>query len=137
MKDLPSHLRTVKRITFFFLSACFVGWALLPEYKPLFGGLILGAAASLVNAFHLSWKVQRIGAKAAAAQSSKRNNLGFLTRACIALLAVVIATEYLSYNLYGAVAGLFVAQLATLILGFRSMSRSAARHSSDERGENN
>ncbi|SFJ25517.1 ATP synthase protein I [Paenibacillus sp. UNC496MF] len=136
MDDLSGHLRTVMRMTFFFLSLCFIGWAVFPDHKPIFGGLILGAAASLVNAFHLSWKVQRIGANAAA-KGSKRNNLGFLTRACIGLLAVVVATRYFSFSVYGAVAGLFVAQLATLILGFRSKRRTAARHSSDERGENN
>ncbi|SDX26446.1 ATP synthase subunit I [Paenibacillus sp. CF384] len=136
MDDLSGHLRTVKRITFFFLSLCFIGWALLPEYKPFFGGLVLGTAASLANAFHLSWKVQRVGALSAAG-IQKRHNLGFLTRACIALLAVVIATKYFSFSLYGTVAGLFVAQLATLILGFKAKRDPAVRHSTDERGENN
>ncbi|SEN60525.1 ATP synthase subunit I [Paenibacillus sp. OV219] len=136
MDDLSGHLRTVTRITFFFLSLCFIGWALLPDYKPLFGGLILGAVASLANAFHLSWKVQRTGAFAVAG-IKKRNNLGFLTRACIALLAAVIATRYFSFSIYGTVAGLFVAQLATLILGFIAKRNSAVRHSTDERGENN
>ncbi|MBM7566541.1 ATP synthase subunit I [Paenibacillus sacheonensis] len=136
MDDLSGHLRTVMRVTFFFLSLCFVGWALFPERESLFGGLVLGTAASLVNAFHLSWKVQRAGANAAAG-IKRRGNLGFLTRACIGLLAAVVATRYFSFNVYGTVAGLFVAQLATLILGFRSKGRSAARHFSDERGENN
>jgi ATP synthase protein I len=136
MDDLSAHLRTVMRITFFFLSLCCIGWALWPEHKPLFGGLVIGAAASLANAFHLSWKVQRIGANAAA-QGTKRNTLGFLTRASVGLLAVVVATEYLSFSLYGTVAGLFAAQLATLILGIRIKRSPAVRHSSEERGENN
>lgn len=136
MDDLSAHLRTVTRITFLFLSLCCIGWAIWPAHNSLFGGLGIGAVASLVNASHLSWKVQRIGANAAV-QGSKRNNLGFFTRACIGLLAVVVATEYFSLSLIGTVIGLFVAQLATLILGFRSKSRPAASHSSDERGENN
>ncbi|WP_192043401.1 ATP synthase subunit I [Paenibacillus lycopersici] len=136
MDELSSHLRTVTRITFLFLSLCFVGWALFPAAKPHFGGLILGTAASLANAFHLSWKVQRAGSYAAA-QVKRRVNLGFLTRACIALLAYVVATKYFSFSLYGTVAGLFTAQLATLLLGFKAKSKPAARHSTDERGENN
>ncbi|MFC4812672.1 ATP synthase subunit I [Paenibacillus sp. GCM10023250] len=136
MDDLSGHLRTVMRITFFFLSLCFIGWAVFPDHKPIFGGLILGAAASLVNAFHLSWKVRRVGASAAAG-IKRRGNLGFLTRACIALLAAVMATEYFSFNLYATVAGLFVAQLATLLLGFAAKGKPAVRHSTDERGENN
>ncbi|QHW32534.1 ATP synthase subunit I [Paenibacillus rhizovicinus] len=136
MDQLSGHLRTVKRITFFFLSLCFVGWALFPDLKPFFGGLILGAAASLANAFHLSWKVQRVGAGAAEG-NKRRVNMGFLTRACIALLAYVIATRYFSFSLYGTIAGLFTAQLATLILGFKAKSKPAVRHSTDERGENN
>lgn len=136
MDDLSGHLRTVMRVTFFFLSLCCVGWALWPEYKPHFGGLIVGAAASLVNAFHLSWKVQRIGANAAV-KGSKRSTLGFFTRACVALLAVVVATQYLSFSLYGTVAGLFLVQLAILLLGFRAKRSLAIKHSSNERGENN
>lgn len=136
MDELSGHLRTVMRLTFFFLSLCFIGWALFPEQKPFFGGLVIGAAASLANAFHLSWKVRRIGANAAD-RGTKRINLGFLTRACIGLLAAVVATEYFSFSVVGTILGLFVAQLATLILGFRARGGPAARHSSDERGENN
>lgn len=136
MDDLSAHLGTVRRLVFFFLSICFIGWAVLPDYKVIFGGLIVGALASLVNAFHLSWKVSRIGANAAA-RGTKRITLGYLTRACIALLAVIVATQSLSLNLYATVAGLFVAQLATLILGFNARRKLAARHPHDERGENN
>jgi ATP synthase protein I len=137
MDDLSAHLKSVKRITFMCLSLCFIGWAVLPGYKPYFGGFIVGAIASLANAYHLFWKVNRIGANAAE-QGTKRISLGFLTRSCIALLAVVVSqNEHLSFDLYATVAGLFVAQLATLILGFRAKRHLAVRQFTDERGENN
>jgi ATP synthase protein I len=136
MDDLSAHLKTVTRLTFLFLSVCFIGWALLPEYKPVFGGLILGALGSLVNAHHLAWKVNRIGANAAE-RGTRKQTLGYLTRACVALLVAVIATRTLSFSLPAAVAGLFTAQLATLILGFVSKRKTALPNSTDERGENN
>jgi ATP synthase protein I len=136
MDDLSAHLRTVTRITFLFLSVCFIGWALLPEYKPLFGGLVIGAAGSLINARHLAWKVNRVGANAAE-QGTRRVNLGFLTRGCVALLAVVVSTETLSFSLAATVAGLFTAQLATLVLGFLSRVKPVSPDPTDERGENN
>lgn len=136
MDDLSAHLKTVTRLTFFFLSVCFLGWALFPDYKSVFGGLIVGAAASLANAAHLAWKVNRIGANAAA-RGARKMTLGYLTRACIGLLAVVVATRTLSFSLPATVAGLFAAQLATLVLGFLSRRRSATPNPADERGENN
>ncbi|GLX70119.1 ATP synthase subunit I [Paenibacillus glycanilyticus] len=136
MDDLSAHLKAVTRITFLFMSLCCVAWALMPENESWWGGLMIGGAASLINAYHLSWKVTKVGA-VAAAQIKKRVNLGFVTRACITLLAVVIATKTYTFQLSATVAGLFVAQLATLILGFLSRRKLMASNPTDERGENN
>ncbi|MCM3628046.1 ATP synthase subunit I [Paenibacillus glycanilyticus] len=136
MDDLSAHLKAVTRVVFLFMSLCCIGWALLPAYENWWGGLMIGGAASLINAYHLSWKVKRAGA-IAVAQIKKRVNLGFFTRACVALLAVVIATKTYTFQLSAVVAGLFVAQLATLILGFLSRRKLMASNPTDERGENN
>lgn len=136
MDDLSAHVKTVTRLTFFFLSVCCLAWVFLPAYESWWGGLMIGGAASLLNARHLAWKVTRIGANAAA-HTNRRANLGFFTRACIALLAVVIAIKTYTFQLPATVAGLFVAQLATLILGFLSKRKLMATNSTDERGENN
>jgi ATP synthase protein I len=123
-------------LTFFFLSVCFICWAAFPSQQAWWGGLVVGTAASLVNALHLAWKVDRIGAIAAAGGKG-RASLGFFTRACIGLLAAVIATTTFDFRVEAVAAGLFVAQLATLLLGIWTKRKRGRTQSLDERGENN
>lgn len=134
--NLSAHLRTVTRLTFFFLSVCFICWAVFPAQQAWWGGLIVGTVASLVNALHLAWKVDSIGARAAGGGKG-RPSLGFFTRACIGLLAAVIATRTLDFRVEAVAMGLFVAQLATLLLGFWAKRKRGRTQSLDERGENN
>ncbi|WP_199623570.1 ATP synthase subunit I [Paenibacillus alkalitolerans] len=122
MDDLNVHLRSVTRFIFFFLSFCLLTWALFPTARPIAAGLAVGALAGWVNAIYLFRKVKRI-ADSAAAQSYRRTNLGFLTRAAVAVLAVVIALRVPGINLYAVIAGYFVTQLATLLLGFLGIPR--------------
>ncbi|WP_317966258.1 ATP synthase subunit I [Paenibacillus sp. CCS19] len=125
-------------MTFFFLSVCFICWAVFPAQQAWWGGLVVGTVAGLVNALHLGWKVSQIGANAAA-RSNRRSTLGYVTRACIGLLAAVIATRTFDFRIEAVAAGLFVAQLVTLLLGFWTMRKRGRTQSQslDERGENN
>lgn len=125
MDDFSSHLKTIQRMTFLLLSACFAGWALLPAYRPYFAGIILGASASLVNARYLAWKIQQL-TKAVMEKSGRKINLGFMTRAAISLLAVVISLRFRDEIAFSTtLAGLFFfTQLATLLLGIFSNLKS-------------
>ncbi|TVY09286.1 ATP synthase subunit I [Paenibacillus cremeus] len=120
MDDFSAHLKTVQRITIFFLSFCFMGWAVMPSYRGLFAGLILGTVVSWLNARYLAWKIEQL-AQAVLEKSNRKINLGFITRASIALLAVVIAYRFQDQiALSTTLAGLFFSQLATLLLGIIS-----------------
>jgi len=134
MDDLSARLKTVTRLTFFFLSACFLAWFFFPAQQAWWGGLVIGTIASLVNAWHLGWKVIQMGANAAS-RGTKRVTLGFFTRSCIGLLAIVASTRAFTFEPAATVMGLFVAQLATLVIGFISRDKENAR-SLRERGEN-
>jgi ATP synthase protein I len=134
MDEFAARLKAVTRTSFLFLSACFLGWALFPAYKEIFAGLVIGAAASLINALHLAWKINRIG-DAAARQTKRRPTLGYLTRACIGLLAVIISTRTFHFDLVSTIAGLFLAPLATLLLGVAANARKGNRHPARERGD--
>lgn len=124
MDDFAAHLKSVQRLLLFFLSFCFMGWAVVPGWRTLFAGLILGAAVSFVNSRYLAWKIEQL-TKAALANSGKKMNLGFFTRASTALLAVVIAYRFQPYiALSTTIAGLFFCQLATLLLGLFSLLQS-------------
>jgi ATP synthase protein I len=122
MDDLTALQKTVTRITFFFLSVCFLGWALLPAYAPYFSGLAIGTITSLLNYTFLAWKVRRI-TNAVVNRTNRRITLGFITRAAIALLAVVITLEYKEINVTAMIVGLLFTQLVTLVLGIKVSQR--------------
>lgn len=131
----PSVLtKTVFRITLFFLSISFLVWAAMPKFESHIAGFIIGTAGSLLMQRHLAWKIERLST-AAINQTKPRASLGFLTRASLALLAVVISTQYFHYHLYMTLAGLFVTQGLTFVLVLFSL-RKQNNDSSDERGEN-
>jgi ATP synthase protein I len=119
MDEFPQTLKTVQSITMFFLSFCLVGWAVLVDYRPYFAGLLIGTCASLINSRHLGWKITKL-TKVALDNSGRKVNMGFLTRAAIAALAVVVSIRYEQFAFSTALAGLFFTQLATLVLGIIS-----------------
>lgn len=135
MDDLSALMRRIFRSMFFFLSLGCLGWALWPAYKPVFGGFLIGAIGSLLGAWHLAFKTARVAEVAAAGRRS-RSGFGFLSRAAIGLLAVVISVRTLNFNGPATVAGLIAAPLVILVLGFLA-SRQRIGGNSGERGEKN
>jgi ATP synthase protein I len=124
MDDFSAHLKTVQTIFMFFLSFCLAGWALAADYRPYFAGLMLGSVTSLINSRHLAWKVGRFTELALAQRGGKRFSLGFLTRGALAVLACAVALRYPHlFAFWTTLAGLFFAQLATLILGIVAIYR--------------
>jgi ATP synthase protein I len=122
MDELPVLLRGVTRFTLFFLSLGCIGWAIWPDYKTVFGGFMLGAIGSLMASWHLAWKTTRLGLVITTGKKP-RSSFGFLTRACIALLAVVVSVRYMEFNLAATVIGLIVAPVATLLLSLFARRR--------------
>ncbi|MCS7460005.1 ATP synthase subunit I [Paenibacillus doosanensis] len=120
MDDFSAHLKTVQRMTIFFLSFCFMGWAVLPAYRVYFAGLILGTVVSMINSRYLAWKIEQL-TKAVVEKSNRKVNLGFITRASVSLLAVLMAYKYEQQVAFSTtLAGLFFVQMATLLLGIIS-----------------
>ncbi|QGQ93472.1 ATP synthase subunit I [Paenibacillus psychroresistens] len=119
MNDITALQKTVTRITFCFLSICFLGWAFLPQYAGYLSGLVIGSSASLISFNFLAWKIRRLTDKLLL-QNKRRVNIGFFTRAAVALLAVVISLRYEQVELVATVVGLFFAQTAAFVVGIIS-----------------
>lgn len=134
MDDLPALLRKVSRIVFFFLSMGCLGWAIWPGYQNVFGGFMIGAIGGVIISWQLAWKLIRLGNTVVSGRKP-RSGLGFLTRACIGLLAAIISIRMLDFNPAATVAGLIVPPMATLLLGLIARRRLTDGHSTDERGE--
>lgn len=116
MDELAVHLRAVTRIALYFLSGMLLIWALLPNYRPLAAGFILGTAVSLFNAHYTAWKIRQM-TRMILEQGRKRFNLGTITRASTSLLAVLISVRWEQVAFSTTLAGLFVAQLVTVVVG--------------------
>ena len=119
MDELSKYSRALTAGTLGFLALCFVGGALLPDYLSVLLGMALGASVSWVNSFYLSRKVRHV-LDAAAQGTTKRVNMGFLTRVALAVLAVFAAMKYPHYfNVYAVAGSLAFAQLYLLFIGIR------------------
>lgn len=135
MEDLPALMRRNTRMTFFFLSLGCLGWGIWPEWKPVFGGFLMGVAGGFLVSLHLAWKVSVTAAKAAGGRRGRFGTFGFVSRAAIGVLAAVISVRYLSFSLEATAVGLLAGPLVTLLLGLSAIRRQSGGHSSDERGE--
>lgn len=119
MDEMSKYRRALKVGSLSFLALCFIGGAILPQYQSIMLGIALGAAVSWLNAYYLSRKVQQV-LDAAVTGTSKRLNMGFLTRAALAVLAVFAAMKYPEYfNLYAVAGSLVFAQFFLLFIGIR------------------
>jgi len=122
MNEFGLHLHKVQRITFLLLSLCFLSWALLPDYRSYCAGLILGVSVSLINARYTAWKIEQV-AKMALGETKRKANLGFFTRAAMALIAVIIAIRVEQIELSTTLVGLFVVQAVSFVVGIMSVKR--------------
>lgn len=110
-------LNRAMRSTLFFVAACLLLWAAVPDYRPIAAGLILGAAASLVNAFLLKRRIELLGQMSM--QSGRRPmGLGMASRLATVLLAVLIAMRFSEhFALPAVVAACFYVQFAIFFVG--------------------
>jgi len=116
MDDLNSIISATTRTTFLILSALFMGWAFLSDYRPIITGLILGLAVGLVYTRFLSMKVRGL-VEHVVSQQERRFSFGFLTRICLVLLVIMVAVKVEQVSVLGVVIGLFVPQLLTIPIG--------------------
>ncbi len=76
-----------------------------------------------MNAQYLALKLRQV-TKAVVEKTNRKVNLGFITRASTSLLAIVVAAKNPEQiALSTTLAGLFIVQLATLLLGIVSNVR--------------
>lgn len=117
MSELTRYRRWMTVFIMYFLMICFLAAAFLPRVETIALGLALGTVISWINASYLGRKVRRM-LDGTAEGNLKRVNLGFLTRAALAVLAVFVAMQYPQYfNLYAVVVGLVIAQFSLLFIG--------------------
>lgn len=121
MDDLTVHLKLVTKYTTLFIVICAVGSFFIPKYQPFILGFALGAAAGLVNAYYLSAKIAQMANQIdeqVDTNKLKRSSIGFLTRASIAILAVLLAinSDFIAES--ATILGLIVVPMIALFIGY-------------------
>ncbi|MEX1029458.1 MAG: ATP synthase subunit I [Paenibacillaceae bacterium] len=118
MNNLSTLVKTVTRIFLLVLSISCLAWAVLPQYADMIGGLIVGVIAGMINVSHLSWRVHRMTGSITNSQLPKKAPIGFFFRACVALLAALIASKSLHLSLAALSAGLIVVPIVILAVAY-------------------
>jgi ATP synthase protein I len=114
MNDLAGFLKMISRSSMVLFAVGVVLWGALPSYRPYISGLLLGMLVSYVNVLYLGMKTRQLGELATQVER-KRFNLGFLTRASLAVLAVMFAFKSEHVELVTTIIGLFYGQAALFI----------------------
>jgi ATP synthase protein I len=114
MSDLAGFLKTISRSSMVLFAVGVVLWGALPSYRPYISGLLLGMLVSYVNVLYLGMKTRQLGELVAQGER-KRFNLGFLTRASLAVLAVMFAFKSEHVELVTTIIGLFYGQAALFV----------------------
>ncbi|GGG85052.1 ATP synthase subunit I [Paenibacillus radicis (ex Gao et al. 2016)] len=83
-------VNTAVRAVLLITAGCLVVWALVPGWRTVILGLLLGLAGSSLNAFLLRKRVQRV-ALGAAGMGPSKSGLGLGSRIATVLLVAMIA----------------------------------------------
>lgn len=86
-------MKTAVRALFYAMAVCLVVWALLPDWRTVSLGLLLGLAASSMNAFLLRRRVEMVTLGAAGLGPARRG-LGLGSRIATVLLVAMLAYRF-------------------------------------------
>lgn len=86
-------MNTAVRSLLFAMGVCLLVWAFMPDLRTVALGLLLGLAASFMNAFLLRRRVEMITLKAAGG-ASRRMGMGLGSRIAMVLLVAMVAYRF-------------------------------------------
>ncbi|MFC4777883.1 ATP synthase subunit I [Paenibacillus sp. GCM10023252] len=87
---MDNIMKTAMQAVLAIVTACLLLWALLPDLRTVAAGIIVGLAASSMNALLLRRRAEMVG-HAAAGQGKRRMGLGLGSRIAMILLATMVA----------------------------------------------
>lgn len=111
-------MKTAVRALFYMMAVCLILWALLPEWRTVSLGLLMGLAASSMNAFLLRRRVEMVTLGAAGGGPRKRG-LGLGSRIATVLLVAMIAYRFPEdFSMPAALAGCMVMPFLLLVAAY-------------------
>jgi ATP synthase protein I len=113
---MDDQLKRVVRASLFIFSGALFIWILAPDYRSYAAGFMLGMMISIINGWILMTKIEQLG-RNIVERAEKRVQLGFVSRICMSIIAVMIAVKLPQVDLVLTIIGLFYVQMATLLIG--------------------
>ncbi|MNI04030.1 ATP synthase I chain [compost metagenome] len=113
---MNDQLKPVVRAALLLTSVLLLVWIILPAYRAHAAGFMLGMMISLINAWILMIKIEAFS-RNIVEKTEKRINLGFISRLCMCIIAVMVAVKLPQVDLVFTLIGLFSVQMATLLFG--------------------
>lgn len=115
---MDNIFKSAMRGALFFAAACLLLWGIVPEWKSVCAGLLLGAFASVMNALLLRRRVEIVG-QALANRGMRRMGLGLGSRIAMVLLVAMVAYKYPeTFNLPATLAASMVMPFILLVAAF-------------------
>ncbi|MBD2868338.1 ATP synthase subunit I [Paenibacillus arenilitoris] len=90
---MDNIMKTAVRALFYAMAVCLIVWAFLPEWRTVSLGLLLGLAASYMNAFLLRRRVELVAMRAAGG-GPRKMGLGLGSRIATVLLVAMLAYRF-------------------------------------------
>jgi len=111
-------MKTALRTLIYAMAVCLIVWAFLPEWRTVSLGLLVGLAASSMNAFLLRRRVEMVTLGAAGVGPRKRG-LGLGNRIATVLLVAMIAYRFPEdLSMPAALAGCMVMPFILLVAAY-------------------
>lgn len=110
--------KTAMRWALIFAAACLLLWVVMPEWKSVCAGLLLGVFASFLNALMLRRRVEIVG-QAMENRGMRRMGLGLGSRVAMVLLVAMVAYKNPeTFNLPATLAASMVMPFFSLVSAF-------------------
>lgn len=90
---MDNMMKSAVRTLLFLVAGCMLAWAFAPEWRTVTLGLLLGLAASSMNAFLLKRRVEMV-THGAAGNGPRKMGLGLGSRMATVLLVAMIAYRF-------------------------------------------
>ncbi|WP_379129959.1 ATP synthase subunit I [Paenibacillus sp. sgz500958] len=117
MDELSRYRKVLALATLCFVVICVLSAFVIPSHRNIPLGMALGGAIGCINVIYLGYKVRQVS-DTMAGEGKRRMSLGFLTRAALSVLGVMVAFRAPQYFHMIAVAGsLLLAPVLLIIIG--------------------
>lgn len=112
---MDNIVKTAMLATLYLIASCLLVWAIIPAWSSFAAGVILGTAASVVNALLLRRRIELLG-QMATSTAPRRMSLGTLSRLATVLLVVMTAYRYPdTFDLVTTLIACFYVQVVILV----------------------